>query len=235
MRWCYLCIVILAVFALQPVKAQLTPIKVDEISKFVVEINVNDNVHVKCSMTIQNLIDKPLVPGIGEIRLQKVTPKKVWIIPIPFTEERHSVRVYNLKAYSTDGKNINTKVEYKENYTVIHYEIWYPLEPYGNTTVIFEYDSPDLVEKGLLFKETSIPIGTTIDIKDVDVIFKSNWKLVYVKEGAESIPAGSITFYTAEFSMIPLPNIGYKWSTTFWLIILTITTVSIIIFRKIYN
>jgi len=209
-----------------------TPIKVDEVSKLVLDVDVDDGVHVKSVMTIQNLIDKPLVPGIGEIRLQKSSPQKFLIIPIPFTEKRDRVKVENLKAYTTDGKNINVRVEYKEDYTIIHYEVWYPIEPKGKTTIVFEYDSPDLIESGILFKTTTIPVGTNIDVKDVEVDFKSkSLNLVYLKEGAKSVPAGRMTFYTAEFSILPLPVLGFKWSIAFW-IITTIVIVCVVVFVR---
>jgi hypothetical protein len=222
--------VLLAFFCLAHADAQ--PVKVEKIKSYVIEVDVRDSVHVKNIITLRNLINKPLVPGIGEFRIQKSSPIKIGIISIPFTEKRSAVRVENVKAYTLDGKKLNVRVEEKENYTVIYYEIWYPVEPNSQMTFVIEFDSPDLVEKGILFKETSIPVGADVDIEHLEVRFSSDWNLVYVKNTNATLPAGTLSFSSAEFSVIPLPMIGIKWSTTFWSIVLTIVIMSAIYFRK---
>lgn len=62
--------------------------KVEEISDFKVNVYLNSKAHVRYDITIKNLIDKPVVPGIGEIRLQKMQPVKLGFLSIPFTEQR---------------------------------------------------------------------------------------------------------------------------------------------------
>jgi hypothetical protein len=208
------------------------PIKVEEISNYVIDVNVSgDGVHVKNVITLKNTVDKPLVPGIGELRLQKATPEKIGIIPIPFTEKRSAIKVEKVKAYTDDGRNINVRVIYKENYTVIEYQIWYPVEPKGELTFVIEYFSPDMVEKGILFKDVSFPVGADVDIRNIEVKFNSDWNLVYVENTRGAIPAKHMTFFTAEFSILPLPNVGIKWSVTFWTAVTAVAFVSAVFIR----
>jgi hypothetical protein len=203
------------------------PVKVEEITNCVIDVNVtNDGVYIKNAVTLKNIIDKPLVPGIGELRLQKATPEKIGIIPIPFTEKRCPVKVENVKAYTSDGRTINVRVIYKENYTVIEYQIWYPIEPKEELTFVIEFYSPDMVERGILFKDISFPVGADVDIKNIEVNFHSNWNLVYIENTKGAIPAKHMVFFTAEFSILPLPNVGIKWSVTFWT---AVTAVAIIL------
>ncbi len=225
---------ILAVLLLALGTANAQIIKVEEISNFAVEISMKgDEVHAKNVITIKNLIDKPLVPGIGEIRLQKKAPKKLLVFQIPFTEEVSPVKINNLRVYTENGKKISAKVVKRKEYTAIIYEIWYPIEPKGELTFIVEYSSPDLVESGIFFKEISIPIGTDTDIRKIDVKISTDLNTVYKDFPETAIPAGSLIFYNAELSPIPLPNIGVRWANIFWSMLLLITAlVSIAIVKR---
>jgi|Deesub1362B_J571_1020462.scaffolds.fasta_scaffold05571_2 hypothetical protein len=212
------------------------PIKVEEISKYSMEVTVTDSAHVRNEITLRNLIDKPLVPGIGEIRLQKVHPVKLFIFYIPFTEEREPVEVSEVKAYS--GKTIiNTRVEQNSEYTSIYYEIWHPIEPGKEYTFTIEFDA-DIVEKGLLFKTIKIPVGSDVDIRDLKIDVYSDWKLTYAEpkmDGSWSaaIPANHIAFFTAEFSILPLPELPVQGYILFWtLVIVLMVLVAIPIWRK---
>jgi hypothetical protein len=208
--------------------ATAQPIKVEEISSYRMDVQVSDTTHIKSEITLKNLIDKPLVPGIGEIRLQKVHPEKLLFFSIPFTEIREPVEVKNVKAYS--GKtNFNTKVEVREDYTVIYYEIWHPIEPSGEFTFTIEFDA-DLIEKGILFKTISIPVGADVDIKQLEINVNSDWKICYAEPEMEnswkaSIPANHIAFFTAEFSLLPLPMLPVRGYLVFWGTILVVTLI----------
>ncbi|MBO8179299.1 MAG: hypothetical protein H0Z19_02270 [Archaeoglobus sp.] len=212
-------LLLIALLLILPVTAQAQ--KVEEISDFKITVDVNSLAHVRYDITLKNLIDKPVVPGIGEIRLQKVEPLKVAFISVPFTEQRKAVKVSDVKAYS-DGKTFKVSVEEKEDYTVIVYEIWYPIEPGKTLSFTVEYNA-DIVDSGLLFKSVTIPIGTDTDIRNLEINVNSNWKLTFAEPPAGnspmwrgSLPAGSIAFYTAEFSMLPLPTMPVRGYVVIW-------------------
>ncbi len=226
-------LLVLALTAINSSNAYAQIIKVEEISDFTVEIKIMEKeVHTKNIITLRNLINKPLVPGIGEIRLQKKSPKKIFIFQIPFTEEVSEVKIKNLKAYTKNGRDITVRIENRGDYTAIVYEVWYPIEPKKELTIIVEYTSPDFVESGIFFKEILIPIGTDTDIKNVNVKLMTDLNIVYTYIPAKSIPAGGIIFYSAELSSLPLPNIGIKWANIIWSILLLISIIISILIIK---
>lgn len=136
----YLPLVLMLLTVVIPVSAQ----KVEEISNFKIKVDLDGRTHVRYDITIKNLINNPVVPGIGEIRLQKVQPVKLGFLPVPFTEQRLPVSVSNLRVYSGD-KNFKASVEEREDYTIIVYEIWYPIEPDKTLNFTVEYDA-DIVD-----------------------------------------------------------------------------------------
>ena len=212
---------------------------VEEISNLKIHVKINDSTHVRSEITIKNIVNNPIVPGVGEIRLQKVSSKKIWIIPIPFTEERSAISVKNVKAFTSDGRKIDTDVLYAEEYTVIQYQIWYPIEPQKVFTFYIEYDSPDLIDRGILFKSVTIPVGADVGIERLEMSVDSDWKLCYANpkmssgEWTARIPANSIAFFTAEFSILPLPILPVRGYILFWGLILAFTIfIAILTWRK---
>lgn len=151
-----------------------------EISDMKTTVHVAEKAHFKYEITLRNLIDKPLVPGVSELGLQKVENPKFLIFPIPLGERRGEVDVENLKAYSG---NMNFKSYYEKHgdYSSIYYEIWYPIEPFGERTVVVEFDA-DIVEKRLLFKSITFPVGSDIEVKNLQISISSDWNLCY-REG----------------------------------------------------
>lgn len=174
------CVRLIGVVAIILFLAQVSssqPIKVEEISDYKIYINItsDSDVEVKNEITLRNLIDKPLVPGIGEIRLQKSHPMKVGFISVPFTEVKEKVKVKDVRGYS--GKtNINVRVEDEGDYTSIFYEIWQPIEPKGEYKFIIEY-SADLIERGIFFKTLKMPVGSDVDIRNLEIFVNSDWRL----------------------------------------------------------
>lgn len=221
-------------------KSNAVIIKVVEISNYRMTVNA-DSGHVKCEITIKNLVNNPVVPGIGELRLQKQEPKKLLIFPIPNTNIAKAVNVSNVKAYS--GKtSIPVKVIYKKDYTVIQYEIWTPIEPKGSYTFTIEFDAPELIDRGILFKSITIPVGADVDIANLELKPISSWHLCYANPKINSdrwiarIPADHIAFFTVEFSMLPLPMLPIRGYIAFWgILILAIIIIAVVIRLKRQN
>ncbi|MBW9223284.1 hypothetical protein KKP90_01610 [Methanothermococcus sp. SCGC AD-155-E23] len=195
-----------------------------KISNFTVVIDVDrDPQHIFYNITLQNLVDYPLVPGIVELRLQKQEPKKLWIIPLPFEKEVKPIKVENLKGYySFDRVNwipMKTYVEYHNNYSVIKYEIWEPIEKKSNITVSLEYDA-HILEDGILFKTLSIPFGSNMDIEHLKVRFVTNkYSQTYQYPPGDTfkVPKDSLLMINAEFSILPLPKLPTYGYLLFWL------------------
>lgn len=205
--------------------------RVEEITNLNLTALVSDKVHFRYELTIKNLIDKPLVPGVCEIRLQKVKPIDLFIIPIPFTEERKAVKVENLRAYS-GNMNFKTSFEEKEDFSVIYYEIWYPIEPNGEMQVVLEFDA-DLVERGILFKSVTVPVGGDVDIRNINLDIRSDWNTCYIEpKELKSIPAGHLAFVTAEFSLLPLPMLPIRGYILFWGFVILALGIVIVLRRR---
>ncbi len=212
-------LILMAAFVLTTHSVGAQPQAVEEISKLDINVYVTDKAHVVSHITIKNIASNPLVPGVAEIRLQKLQPMKVWLFTLPFGERREPVKVENLKAYS--GKmNIQTKVEEKKDYTVIYYEIWYPIKPGKTLNLTIEYDA-DLVDRGILFKTITIPVGADLDIKDLRVTVNSDWRLCYVNPPMNGswrmqLPANHLVLLTAEFTVLPLPMLPVRGYLVVW-------------------
>jgi len=206
--------------------------RVITITNYAIEVEVNGEVHVKNTITVKNLINSPIVPGVGELRLQKKSPVKLLFLPIPFTERTSAIEVKNVKAYTKGGKRIPVRVVNEGEYTTIVYEIWYPIEPGREFTFVVEYDSDELAESGILFRTVAIPVGTDMEIQNINASFTSNWRLVYSMDAPRSLPAGGIAFYGAEFSQLPLPQLGVRWSVLLWSIVLLLSVIVFIYVRN---
>jgi len=204
---------------------------VEKISEYSITVNVDENpTYIKDTITIQNLVDYPLVPGIGELRLQKQGPKKLGIIPIPFTKENTPIEVQNLKGYYSlgGGKNVpmDTHVIYYENYSTISYEIWEPIEKKGNITIILEYNA-DVVDKGILFKTVSIPIGCDMDVDNLNIKFNSKNSQTYQEPQGNNfrVPKNTLFIVNSEFSVLPLPELPTYGYVLLWLTILAVLSI----------
>ena len=204
---------------------------VEKISEYSITVNVDENpTYIKDTITIQNLVDYPLVPGIGELRLQKQGPKKLGIIPIPFTKENTPIEVQNLKGYYSlgGGKNVpmDTHVIYYENYSTISYEIWEPIEKKGNITIILEYNA-DVVDNGILFKTVSIPVGCDMDVDNLNIKFNSKNSQTYQEPQGNNfrVPKNTLFIVNSEFSVLPLPELPTYGYVLLWLTILAVLSI----------
>jgi hypothetical protein len=204
---------------------------VEKISDYSIVVDVDENpANIKDVITIQNLVDYPLVPGIGELRLQKQGPKKLGIIPIPFTKENAPIEVQNLKGYYSLGGGkttpMKTYVKYYENYSIIYYEIWEPIEKKGNITIIIEYNA-DVVDSGVLFKTVSIPIGCDMDIDNLNIKFNSKCSQTYQEPQGSNfrVPKNTLFIVNSEFSVLPLPKLPTYGYVLLWLMIFAVLSI----------
>ncbi|MFN3383461.1 MAG: hypothetical protein ACK401_01025 [Archaeoglobaceae archaeon] len=202
-----------------------------EIEEMKVSVFVTEKAHLKYEIKLKNKIDKPIVPGISELRLQKVENPKLLFFSIPIGEYRKAVEVENLKAYS-GNLNFKSSTEHFNDYTAIYYEVWYPIEPYGERVVTIEFDA-NLVDHGLIFKSITIPVGGDVDVRSLDLDISSDWKLCYFEGIVDSVPANHIAFITAEFSILPLPLLPFRGYVLFWgSLMILIAVLALVLVRK---
>ncbi len=207
--------------------------EVQKISNYNITIDVDKTPqHIVNKFTIKNLVQYPLVPGIGEIRLQKQGPIKLAnLLPIPFTKEETPIKVENLKGYYVLGgsnKKIEMKTYVKEykTYNIIYYEIWEPVEKDSNITVFIQYNA-NIVDNGVLFKTLSIPVGGDISIDNLNINYNTKLYQTYQEPKGNNfkIPANSLFIIKSEFSILPLPQLptyGYMliWSGVLLILII---------------
>lgn len=219
-RWGVTLVVGVICLTLMTGAAQAQTIDVETISHYDVEVTVGDTVHQKTVVTLKNIIDKPVVPGIGEFRLQTYSPSQVLFFSIPGSASPKPVTVENLRAITSDGRLLMSHVTRGDDYTTIRYEIWYPIQPGEELTYILEFDSRDLAQRGVLFTNIAIPVASDLPIEDYSVTFLSDQNLVFKDGTSGSLARGEIAFAQAEFSSLPLPEAGFSWSVVLWGLVL---------------
>ncbi|ABR56643.1 hypothetical protein [Methanococcus aeolicus] len=208
---------------------------VEKITNYSMDIKIdNGQTTVKNIFAIKNLASYPLVPGIGELRLQERGPKKLFIIPIPFTKEVKSIDISHLEGYYKigDGKLTPMNVYIKNSssdFTTICYEIWEPIDKYSNVTVILEYNA-DIVDDGILFKTVSLPVGCDMDIDNLNIKFNSPYHLTYQEPDGNNfrVPKNTLHIIKAEFSILPLPKLPTYGYVLFWLTVLAILVIILV-------
>ncbi len=207
---------------------------VEKITNYTIIVDLDKNPsHIKDIITIKNLVDYPLVPGIGELRLQRQGARKLGIIPIPFTKEVEPVKIRNLKGYYSLGNGkltpMKTYVKYNNNYSTIYYEVWDPIKKRGNITLIIEYDA-NIVDNGILFKTVSIPVGCDMDIDHLHVKFNTTYSETYQNPSGNDfeVPKNTLFILNAEFSILPLPKLPTYGYILLWLTIFIILVVILI-------
>lgn len=200
-----------------------------------VHLDIGETTHVTRTLIIQNKINKSIVPGMITLDLQKRSQDKFGPIPIPFTSSIKAVNVSNVKAHMGDDTPINDVWVIENNRTTtIQYGVWVPIDPGEAITVVLDYDSSDIVEKGILFNtfyypftSSSIPIEKAIIETSLDnghVTYASEMPDIYGDTYVwEKSQIGMDTWgVSAEYSILPLPMLPFPGSLLMWsLIILT--------------
>ncbi len=200
-----------------------------KISDFNMTVDLDKNpAHVSNVFVIKNLVHYPLVPGIGEFRLQKEEYDKIFIVPLPLSKKKVPMEVSNLKGYYRIGNNtklvkMKTYSKVNGNYTTIYYEVWEPIEKGQTLTVYLDYDAK-LLDDGLLFKTLTLPIGCDMDIDNLNIKFKTKLHETYQKPEGNNfkVPQGTLFMLKAEFTSLPLPKLPTYGYVLFWSIIILI-------------
>ena len=196
----------------------------------------SDNVHVKETITIKNVIDRPIVPGYAYTNLKSSSQKEMLGIPLP-GKRTSPVEVTNV-AVTFEGKQItDVLVTQTGNSTNIRYGLWFPIPPGENKTVILEYDSPDLIDHGILFTQGYYPIAVNIPVNNAQITVElSDGNFVTYSNTRPEKSANRVTWHKDspgmdhwllkyEYSKIPFPTSPVRWSLLLWIVILGIAGV----------
>lgn len=232
-----LVVVCLAISAYVPAAhAASQPLVIVEVFKEdKVHLDIGDTTHVTRTLIIENEINKSVVPGMITLILQKQSPDKLGPVSIPFTSSVRPMNVTNVKAKMGDGTEISdVRVTETKNSTIIQYGAWVPIEPYQTLTVILEYDSPDIVERGLLFNTvqypfttSSIPVEKAIveaAINNGHVTYSNEKPVVYGDNYVWEKPQLGMDSWgvALEYSILPLPLLPISGGMLVWGVLLVI-------------
>lgn len=177
-------------------------------------------------LTIKNVIDKPVVPGYGYISLSKEQSSTVFGLPLPIEGDLMGLKIRDVSARLDDGTRVtDILVTEEERATNVRYGFWTPVMPGECRTIIIEYTTDEIVEKGLLFdhitytvQPSSIPIKNALIRADLGgnrhVSYSSNPPVsagnpvTWTQSGLED-GTWQLDF---EYSSLPLPRSPVKWA-----------------------
>lgn len=210
---------------------------VEVFDEYQVNITVgSDSVHVEESISIKNVIDKPIVPGYAYTTLKSSSQNEILGIPIP-GKKAHPVEINNVEV-TFEGKRLNdVLVTQTDETTVIRYGLWFPISSGESMTVNLEYDSSDFIDKGILFTQGYYPIAANIPINNavINLEFQDGSHVTYSNSKPDK--SNKLATWTMkslgtdewllkyEYSKLPLPTSPVRWSLMFWLFMLAIVSI----------
>lgn len=186
----------------------------------------SETTHVREELTIKNIIDKPVVPGYGYISLSKEQISGFPGLPLPIEGGFIGLKIRDVSARLDDGTRVtDILVTEEEGATTVRYGFWTPVMPGECRTIIIEYTTDEIVDKGLLFdhitytvQPSSIPIKNALIRADLGgnrhVSYSSNPPVsaenpvTWMQSGLED-GTWQLDF---EYSSLPLPRSPVKWA-----------------------
>jgi len=221
-------ILIIAIIQMTMPACASTTVEVWENYNVTIEVD-STTTHVTEELTIKNVIDKAVVPGYGYITLSKEQSSNLLGISIPFTEKLQGMEISEVSARLDDGSVItDILVTEEDDITTIRYGFWTPVMPGQSRTIIIEYTTDDIIDKGILFDDitymiqpSSIPIENAIIEADIDgkhvsysdsQSMKTDDKIIWTN-GDINDNGWELNF---EYGTLPLPDLPVKWSQIFF-------------------
>ncbi len=221
-------------------------INTESFSKYKVDIDIHEGgmAHITKTITIQNNINKPIVPGIAYIRVFKKKESRflgLWTTSV----SNVPLRVENLIVKDENNNILNSETKIEKNISTIVFSVWVPIPPRQNYTVRIEYDTRDLVETGILFSEVSYPLpASSIPIKHKEITVKLPPGTYLSYSTAKAIRNGRLVWQAGpndkgqitadlEYTKIPFIALPVHGSLVFWLIVLVIVIIYLVGFDNI--
>lgn len=181
-------------------------------------------------LRLKNVGDAPIIPGEIHFKLSQDGSDD------PLVVEQFT-------AQNKDGKELDTKLVTTDSQTSLVFTVWDPLLPDFFYDVDMEYEI-DFNPRGILFYSVILPEEkTTIPIRDssVKIVLPKAYHFTYAPDAdisttdegrvASWLNAKEIQF---EYSVVPLPKLGFRAVNAFWIILMLIFLVQLFLkFRKI--
>jgi hypothetical protein len=180
-------------------------------------------------LTIKNVIDKPVVPGYGYISLSKEESSGFFGLPFSSKGAARGLDVRDISVKQGGSQITDVLVKEEGNVTTIRYGFWTPVMPGESRTIIIEYTTDDIIEKGLLFdhitytvQPSSIPIENSsirVDLGDNRHVSYSSYPpestgdMVTWERSSLKDEAWILDF---EYSFLPIPCSPIKWANISW-------------------
>lgn len=194
----------------------------DVISKYYITLTLDSthSGHVKREITVKNLEDETLLLGSSYIRTSNTVEDLLGVRAKP-------LNITNLRAFDEHGVPIKASVSKEGADTLITYEAWNPIGPYGNLTIYIEYDVEGELLGGIMFKNFIYPIEkASLAISNVKLtatfpkalrVSYSNGILVDSRTVEWTYPdLREPVTAEAEATYLPFPMMPYRMVFVFW-------------------
>lgn len=188
---------------------------------------------VEKDLRLKNVGNSPIIPGEIHFRISQEGSKNV------------APEINSYKAINSENRELDTQLIKTENEASLVFTVWEPLLPnfFYDVTMTYEFEfSP----RGVLFYSVSLPQErTTIPIKQYEstvVLSKLNHFTYAPGAEIETTDVGreatwdEQTTVDFEFSVIPLPKLGFKAVNLFWIVIMVILVIQLFLkVRKLWR
>ncbi len=179
---------------------------------------------VEKELRLKNVGNSPIIPGEIHFKISQEGTKD------------DAPQIDNYVAINSEGKELDTQLIRTEKEASLIFTVWDPLLPgfFYDVTMTYEFD---FRPKGVLFYSVILPEErTTIPIKNFQstvILSKSNHFTYAPDADVESTDRGreaiweSPTVIDFEYSVIPIPKLGFKAVNLFWIVIMFILVIQL--------
>jgi len=185
----------------------------------VFDFNSDGTAHVTQTMAIKNELHTGIVPGKGTITLSKESPDYLLFVPVGMSTKH--VEVSNLEAQDQNGDPVTVRANFEQGQTSLEYEMFSPVEAGEETTVVINYDTDGLTERGVLFTSAAIPaVSIDLPVNNIErtIRLPQGSSVTYgddIMTGA-LVTTDSLDTINFEYSALPLPRLPLSGGVVFW-------------------
>lgn len=179
---------------------------------------------VEKELRLKNVGSSPIIPGEIHFKISQEGSKN------------SAPDITNYMAYNSEEKELDTQLIKTNTDSSLVFTVWDPLLPgfFYDVTMTYEFD---FKPKGVLFYSVVLPEEkTTIPIKNFEstvILSKSN-HFTYAPDALiETTSRGREAVWESpevidfEYSIIPIPKLGFKAVNLFWIIIMCILVIQL--------
>lgn len=179
---------------------------------------------VEKQLRLKNVGNSPIIPGEIHFKISQEGTKNA------------APEISNYVAVNAENKELDTQFIRTDNEASLVFTVWDPLLPnfFYDVTMRYEFD---FNPKGVLFYSVILPQErTTIPIKQYEstvVLSKANHftyapgAQIQTSENGREATWDEQTAIDFEYSIIPIPKLGFKAVNLFWIIIMLLLVVQL--------